>query len=234
MTELRLTEQEIKVTNYLQAKNNQEISWEELVQFSKTPQSVKKNTIQKVVSEIKRKYVRAGLNVPFSVTFKNMTALPICNEDRQAQNLFKESVVTRPLNFKFDPMQVERLNEALDKSEQKFIKIPRLEPKSHQAQLDFILDVFSKRVRTKYGYKQLGDAEWDVFRYIHANPGRIISINELRDKVVFPQYGSKLPPKWYDTVMRIVNNLRRQVDGLKVRLMTIGAFNSGETGYIFQ
>ena len=116
----------------------------------------------------------------------------------------------------------------------KFIKIPRLEPKPHQAQLDFILDRNTKRVKTKNGYKQLNDPEWDMFKYIHANPGRIISINELRDKVVFPQYGSKLPARWYDTVMRIVNNLRRQVDGLKTRLMTIGAFNAGETGYIFQ
>lgn len=41
-----ITEQEIKIINYLSDKTGKEICWEELVQFSKNPQSVKLKTIK--------------------------------------------------------------------------------------------------------------------------------------------------------------------------------------------
>lgn len=201
MTGLKLTEQEVKITHYLQTKNGDEVLWEELAQFSKEPQHVKKNTIQRTVSEIKRKYSLSGLPVPFNVSFKSLP-------------------VPAPI-----PPPVEQKLVWIQKAAEP-VKETR-----HPAQIDFELDRNMKRVRTKYGYKLLNDSEWDVFKYIHANPGRVIPISELRDKVVFPQYGSKLPARWFDAIMRIINNLRRQVDGLGNRLLTV---KSGETSYLFQ
>lgn len=102
----------------------------------------------------------------------------------------------------------------------------------HQAQLDFAIDiVYSKKVRTKYGLHQLNDNEWDVFKYFYDNVGRLIPLSELRDKIVFPNYGSKLPARWFDSIMRVVNNIRKQIIGIDKRLLTV---KSSETSYIFQ
>jgi hypothetical protein len=59
----------------------------------------------------------------------------------------------------------------------------------------------------------------------------LIGISELRDKVVYPNYGAKLPARWFDAIMRIVNHMRRQVIGLDGRLLTV---KGPETTYLFQ
>jgi hypothetical protein len=49
-----LTEQEIKITDFLILKGEAIVYWEELAQFAKDPQNVKLKTIKRAVSEIKR------------------------------------------------------------------------------------------------------------------------------------------------------------------------------------
>src|SRR3990172_7009572 len=68
-TEVKLTDQEAKVVNYLNSRNGQKVAWEELAQFSKNPTSVKIKTTKKVVSEVKRKFSQANLPTPFEVSF---------------------------------------------------------------------------------------------------------------------------------------------------------------------
>lgn len=198
---IKLSDQEIKITEYLSLRNGKNVSWEELVQFAKDPSNVKLKTIKKVVSEVKRKYRDAGFPTPFKVEFVSL-----------------QSVDPVPKEQKLIQIQIARPFEAR----------PVLVP---PAQKDFELDRNTKRVKTKFGFKQLNDSEWEVFKYIHLNTGRIIPISELRDKVVYPLYGSKLPARWFDSIMRIINNLRRQVDGLGNRLLTVKA---DETSYLFQ
>lgn len=207
MSDLKITEQDSRIINYLSSKNGQEVSWEELAQFSKDPQNVKLNTIKKTISEIKRKYKESMFPLPFNVSFVSL--VPV------AQQTAKSEV----------------------KAEQKLVRVikegsPKANLPKPQAQIDFVMDPLGfKRVRTKYGIHQLNDSEWDMFKYLHKNAGKLVSISELRDNVVYPNYGSKLPARWFDAIMRIVNNMRRQIVGLDKRLLTV---KSEETCYIFQ
>ena len=59
MDNIRLTEQENKISNYLIAKNGQTVFWEELAQFAKEPQKVKLKSIKRTVSEMRRKFFAA-------------------------------------------------------------------------------------------------------------------------------------------------------------------------------
>lgn len=213
-TELKITDQELKIINYLNSKTDQEVPWEELAQFAKDPQSVKLKTIKKSVSEIRRKYSTNNLPVPFNVRFISLVEKPATN-------------VAPVISPKLEP-------------EQKLVRVAlgvggalaKKDETKHQAQIDFALDHLGfKKVRTRYGSHQLNDNEWDVFKYFYANPGKLISLSELRDNVVFPNYGSKLPARWFDSIMRIVNNMRKQVVGLDKRLLTV---KGQETSYIFQ
>ncbi len=197
--QVHLTEQDTKIIDYLQSHNNKNIAWEELAQFSKSPTTVKLNTIKKAVSEIKRKYSQANLAIPFNVNFISMAQKNFINNNA----LNKVSKITLPTNV---------------------VK--------HQAQLDFSPDSLGfKKVRTHTGIYQLNDTEWAMFKYFYQNPGRVIPISELRDKLCYPNFGSKLPPRWFDSIMRTINGLRRQVIGLNKRLLTVKGF---ETSYLFQ
>lgn len=200
--QLKLTNQEVNIVNYLQSKT--ETAWEELAQFAKNPTLVKKKTIQKAVSDIKRKYQLAGMNAPFNTKFTSLV------ETKPAAKLDQRLVQVKKTlggNLVLATNQV------------------------HPAHADFVLDRNAHRVRTKFGIHILNNNEWDVFEYIHKNVGRVLTISELRDKVVFPQYGSKLPMRWFDAIMRIINNLRRGVPGLNKRLLTV---KGDETSYLFQ
>ena len=199
-TELKITERENQIINYLSNKDGQEVSWEELVQFAKDPQSVKIKTVKKTISEIKRKYNAKNLPAPFNVNFTSLLNREINTPVPEIKQ--KLVLVSKPVNTK------------------------------HQAQIDFAIDdVYTKKVRTRFGLHQLNDNEWYVFKYFYSNVGKLIPISELRDKVVFPNYGSKLPARWFDSIMRIINCLRKQVIGLDKRLLTV---KSSETSYIFQ
>lgn len=202
---LHLTNQEINIINFL-TSSKQDVSWEELIQFSKNPQTVKLKTVKKTISALKRKYSLAGMPFPYTHKFYSL-ATPN-----------KKSIVP----------------------EQKLVQIKStpngniipVNSSTYSCQVDFKLNRNTKSVVTIYGSSLLGDNEWDVFKYFHNNPERIIKLSELRDKVVFPQYGSKLPARWFDSISRIVQKLRRQVPTLKSRLMTITGLE--ETSYMFK
>src|ERR1700748_3777879 len=72
-TTLKLTSQEQKIINYLSSKN--EVSWEELSSFAKDPKNVKLQTLQKVVSDVKRKFKNVGLPIPFSCNFTRISSI---------------------------------------------------------------------------------------------------------------------------------------------------------------
>ncbi len=216
-TTLKLTNQEVNIINYLKANAN--VSWEELVQFAKDPQTVKLKTIKKAVSEIKRKYAAAGLPVPFDTKFSSLaeiTPKQIIN----TTHLDKEDFLGLPV--------ISNTKQTLVK----VVKVPEAKPTKLPAQIDFAPDPLGfKKVVTKFGSYQLNDSEWDMYKYFYNNVGKLISLSELRDQVMFPNYGSKLPARWFDAIMRVVNNLRRQVKGLDTRLLTV---KGTETSYIFQ
>jgi hypothetical protein len=206
MNDVKLTKQEQQVVNYLCSKNNSKIFLEELAQFAKDPQNVKRKTILRTVSEIKKKYQMAGGLIPFNVTFGSLVSEI-------------DKMTPQPL------VQVKRTPAG------NMMKVDANKPPIHPAHVDFVLDYTYRRVRTRNGYCQLNENEWEVFKYIHTHVGRIIPISELRDQVVYPKYGSKLPARWFDAIMRIINNLRRQVSGLNQRIMTV---KGAETSYLFQ
>lgn len=249
-TSVRLTEQETKIVDYLTAKTSGNVYWEELAQFSKSPQTVKLKTIKRAVSEIRRKYVDAGQPNPFSIQ------LVACPSDRSIDTsavVIKQEEPKDDPSTEIDGLYIQSLCNAPVQSvpeQQKLVQIKRMpmptinkasdgaaiavaQPTAGvpQAHIDFVLDRNMKRVRTKYGYHLLNDSEWDAMVYVHSNVGKVIPQSELRDKVVYPQYGSKLPARWFEAIGRIIGNLRRQVPGLDKRLLTV---KGEETSYLFQ
>lgn len=235
-TQLKLSDQETKVVNFLTSRNNSNVFWEELAQFAKDPQTVKLKTIKKTVSEIRRKYSAAGLSAPFSVTFHTMSPEsdgPKPSDD-SAEMTINAIEMDNLLSSPPAPSKPQVLVQVKRIATDSVVAVP---PPSNPvapapaAHTDFVIERNYKRVRTKFGSHNLNDSEWEVFKYFHTNAGKLIPISELRDKVVFPQYGSKLPARWFDAIMRIVNNMRRAVPGLDRRLLTVKGV---ETTYLFQ
>ena len=213
-TLVKLTDQEAKVTNYLNSRNGQKVAWEELAQFAKDPTTVKIKTTKKVVSEVKRKFSQANLPAPFEVSFYSLAPEPAPVKTVTATDIAQAEQVL---------VQVKRTPGGNI--------IPAGSTKS-PAQIDFAIDPLGfKRVKTRSGTYQLNDSEWDMFKYFYNNVGRLVTISEIRDKLMFPNYGSKIPARWFDAIMRVINNLRRQVLGLDGRLLTV---KGAETSYLFQ
>jgi hypothetical protein len=227
--QVKLSEQETKVVDYLVPRSNDTVNWEELAQFAKDPQNVKIKTVKKTVSEIKRKYVAAGVPVPFDVKFKSIPPVEeVKTEEKPVQtigDLIKEKLGPS-FNFSQNLVQIKRIPAG-----NTIVMDGKNNHTTLAAHVDFVLDRNTKRVKTKFGSHLLNDSEWEVFKYIHSNAGRIIAISELRDKVVFEHYGSKLPARWFDSIMRIINNMRRAIPGLERRLLTVKGV---ETSYLFQ
>lgn len=221
-SQVKLTKQEIKVVDYLVPRSGKKVYWEELAQFAKDPQTVKIKTVKKTVSEIKRKYATIGVAEPFKVSFASLTQADDKVEEKPVQtigDLIKEKLSTNLVQIKKTPDG----NTIVVDGKNNTSTLP--------VHVDFVLDRNTKRVKTKFGSHLLNDSEWEVFKYIHSNAGRIIAISELRDKVVFEHYGSKLPARWFDSIMRIINNMRRAIPGLERRLLTVKGV---ETSYLFQ
>jgi DNA-binding response OmpR family regulator len=234
--QLKVTDQEFRVIDYLVSKNNKTVCWEELAQFAKDPQTVKLKTIQKTVSEIRRKYASANALVPFNVTFSNIASLLPTPED-ETVDIVDPDYLMQPQDklAPAAPRPMVKIKRVADTSEATNKKpSDNTTPSSIHtvaAHADFILDVNMKRVKTRTGFYKLNDNEWEVFKYLHANVGHIVTLSELRDKVVYPQWGSKTPARWFNSIMSIVNNIRRQVIGLDGRLLTV---KGTETSYLFQ
>jgi len=233
--DIKLTEQETRVVDFLRSKTNGSAHWEELAQFAKSPQTVKLKTIRKTVSEIKRKYLAAGQSVPFNVNLSTMQV-----EEEEAPQEVSPPLLTTTIG----DLIRQKLEPALTPHQpQNLVQIKRTPagntmivnsnnaPSLLPAQLDFALDLASKRVKTRYGSHLLNENEWEVFKYFHAHAGKLVPISELRDKVMYENYGSKLPARWFDSIMRVINNMRRQIPGLEHRLLTV---KGAETSYLFQ
>jgi hypothetical protein len=233
--QMKLSEQEIKVLDYLTARNNSVVYWEELAQFAKNPQTVKLKTIKKTVSEIKRKYATLGAPVPFSVEFNTMGTENESEEVTDIQPINLDMLVPVEQSKPQTLVQIKRTTTSLVPTSVQSTPLTATVVLSTSnvpaAHTDFVLDRNTKRVKTKFGSHLLNDNEWEMFKYLHNNTGRVIDISELRDKVVYPQYGSKLPPRWFDSIKRIIGNLRAQIPSLKDRLRTV---KGTETGYLFQ
>jgi hypothetical protein len=207
MSEVKLTNIETKLVNHLINKNGGEVTLQELAPFAKDPTTVKRVTVLKWISDVKKKYREAGQPVPFSVVFTTPTdAKPVVPPEQKLTQIRKTP-----------DGNIMRVNPA--------------SPVVPPAHIDFVLDFCTRSVKTKLGSFKLNDSEWNVLKYLHANVGKVISLSELRDKVVFPQFGSKLPPRWFNAIMNQINTIRRQVPGLKTRIMTI---KGEETAYLFQ
>lgn len=233
---LKLSDQETKVINYLNGKST--AHWEELAQFAKDPHTVKLKTIKKTVSEIKRKYAEYGVPTPFNTVFSTLVSenKEVENDDTliNAMNMLVNTDGTVNASALADAqvlVPIKRtITTVLSAPAPAPVSVPSV-AQQHPAHADFFLDRAMKRVRTKLGNHNLNDNEWEMFKYFHSNVGKLIPISELRDKVVYPQWGSKTPARWFDSIMRIINNLRRQVPGLDRRLLTVKGI---ETSYLFQ
>lgn len=228
-TQVKLTEQETKVVDYLVPRTGKRVYWEELAQFAKDPQTVKIKTVRKTISEIRRKYAAVGVAEPFNVSFASLTQAEEPKvEEKPVQTI--GDLIKEKLGHKFDLSQ--NLVQIKKTPAGNTIVVDGKNSSSQlPAHVDFVLDRNTKRVKTKFGSHLLNDSEWEVFKYIHSNAGRVIAISELRDKVVFEHYGSKLPARWFDSIMRIINNMRRAIPGLERRLLTVKGV---ETSYLFQ
>jgi len=216
---INLSKQEKSIYNYLKDKNNQEIVWEELKQFTKDPTSVKKGTIQKTVSEIKRKFKLAELSFPFEIKFVDKlpaVLLPHKNESKEEEIIPKQQLVK--VRKTIGGRTVAESDTRPD------------------AQIDFPPDPnkYVRRVITRNGAINLNEPEWEVYKYFYENTGKKISIIDLRDKVTFYKkpFG-QLPANWRESIQRIVQNLRKQL-GLNGRLITIPSVPGQETMYMFE
>lgn len=224
MSDVKLTDQETRVIAFLTTKGDGPVHWEELAQFAKDPQTVKLKTIQKVISDLKRKYLQANVPFPYNGKFISLNA-PVKEAPKAPQTI--GDLIKEKLDLKKEQtlVQIKRTPAGT------VVKVDASDGNKPMAHVDFVLDPNTRRVRTRYGFHLLNEREWDVMKYLHANVGRVIPISELRDKVVYEKYGSKLPPRWFDHIKAIIGNLRAQVTGLRDRILTVKGV---ETSYLFQ
>ena len=198
-----LTAQEQNIVDFL--KDKEEAYWEELAQFSKDPTRVKLKSIKRAVSEIKKKYKDNNMECPIKT---------------------KLSLLSNK--------QMQKSEDAITVNNQILVKVPRPQVVDtvKQCHKDFAINKFNRQIRSKDGIRTLNDDDFIVFEYIYSRPEKVITMEELRDEVVYPKYGSKLPARWWDSIGRRVNNIRRLVPELQNRLMTVKT--GVGTGYIFQ
>ncbi len=96
---------------------------------------------------------------------------------------------------------------------------------------DFIVKSFTHQILTKSGIYALNNEEFEIFNYFHSNRNKFISLEELRDKVCFPKFGSKLPARWFSSIQRRVSHIRHQIPEARDKILT--AKQNNNTGYIF-
>lgn len=247
---MHFTTQEQHVIQYLCGR--EEVFWEELAQFCKDPINVKLRTVQKVVSDIKKKYRTMHKKCPFECKFGYLgehVDEPAIEKETVIHNGQTLTKVIRPPQYtpegypkgnpRFDheaKNALERTKKDLKRGEE-FQKELRKEFDKQEAtpqhQVDFSLKKYDHKVVSRSGIHSLSDDDFDVFAYLYDNHEKIITIEELRDKVVYPLYGSKLPARWWDSIQRRINNVRRAVPELKNRIFTVKTENNG-TGYLFK
>lgn len=205
-----LTEQESKFLTYIKSKQANKIAYEEFAQFAKDPQAVKMKTIQRVISEIKKKLSES--NSPDVDTIKHISFYSLGADSSKPKTIKTSIIIDSPV------------------AGQSLVKIER--PKQ-TVKDEFALDIPNRRVKTKSGSYSLNEREWEVFKYLHENAGRIIKQSEIKDKVLFHNWGSKTPARWFTVIQGVIGNIRKQVTGINTRLLTVRV-GGEESGYLFQ
>lgn len=217
---MNLTQQEKNILQFLQSK--QKIYWEELAQFSKNPSTVQLKTIQKVISDLKKKYRERGLPLPFNTIIERM---PTTNEIKQTDTtMFNGQLLVKVNSRKSAPSNVEAqtLTQASD---------AKPNYNKEKTNIGLILKYLSKQVITNSGIFNLNHEEFELLTYFVNNAQKFVSLEELRDQVCFPKFGSKLPSRWFSSIQRRISNIRNQIPETKNRLLT--ARQDGISGYIF-
>jgi hypothetical protein len=201
--ELKLSDQEQKIINYLATK--EQVAWEELAQFGKNPTSVKRVTLLKVVSELRKKYASVGLATPFNCKFVDLNKTVQVKTNSASPEIIPAKVVAPA---------VVQMRKTLGG------KMVRADDHTPDAHLDFVLDNFNKRVKTKSGWIALNESNFELFQIFHQNVGTPLSKEDLKNKV-WPQWGSKVPASWWTNLASRMTDLRTYLPELKFRLNRI-------------
>ncbi|HVI42718.1 MAG TPA: hypothetical protein VM577_19090 [Anaerovoracaceae bacterium] len=185
---ISLTPQELKIVSFLQTKKSVKV--DDLFQFAKP--GVKIKTLQKIISDLKRKYKLADI------------AFPKC------EIKFKAQTKIEPKEIKVE----QKLIQVVKKKPEPIPELPRF-------QLDFKLNYNRRQVITREGTFTIDNIDdWEMLKFFWKNPDRRIPIEELKD-LYWHNWGSKTPSRWMDSITRRVTKLRRAVPPLIGRLITV-------------
>lgn len=228
---VKLSPQETKIVEYLQ--NKQTEYWENLAQFAKNPTTVKLKTIQKIISDLKKKYKEDNANLPFNCELKSLISSVDNGKFTPKADPSKETIVHNDQvlvkvrsQTKFAEAH-KKLAEAVP-----LIKTEIQPIASKPSVPDFTVKHFAHQVVTRTGIYNLNSDDFEVFEYLITRRGKVINLEELRDKVCFPNWGSKMPSRWFESIQRRINNIRRLIPETKHAILTVKLENT--TGYLFQ
>lgn len=186
---ISLTPQELKIINFLQTKKS--IKVDDLFQFAKP--GVKLKSLQKVISDLKKKYKTAGISFP------------------QCEIKFSKPEIKETKEIKLGN---QKLIQVSKKKEEVIPELPRF-------QQDFKLNYNRRQVITREGTFTLDNMDdWEMMKFFWKNPDRRIPIEEMKD-LYWHNWGSKTPSRWMDSITRRVTKLRRAVPPLVGRLITV-------------
>jgi len=214
---IALTLQELKIINF--CDNKSVVFWEHLAQFGKDPATIKKTTLQKVISDIKRKYKEMNVECPLKSSFKDM------NDMSTVQNKLSKQM-SLPIN---ETLGVAQISLDSKKPIQHLVQIkttpsgniiPVGQEQVLSAQKDFVMDRAWRRVRTKSGIYPLLQDEFDMLQHLVKNAEQLVPMESLKD-IIYPNFGSKIPPRWFDSISRMFTKLRKSVPEVRTRLHTI-------------
>ena len=206
-TILKITNQEQQFINHCSGKSV--IAWEELAQYAKSPTTVKLKTLQKAISDLKKKYRDAGLPLPFICSFVSLLE----------QNV---PVETKPIEQKLVQLRTTKGGN--------WVAIDDVQPDAH---IDFKLEPYYKRVRTRTGIINLSDNEWELFNLFHANIGKMFSMDDIKN-VVYKDFGSKTPHCWAQSIKRTLTNLRTNIRELKTDNRLVCVMGGNTTFYMLK
>jgi hypothetical protein len=230
---MKLSQQEQSFLTYLIPRA--EVYWEELVQFCKNPATVKLKTVQKVISDLKKKYKDNNQALPFHCTFKSMqtqTQNPkMVSTGETSEYLGQKLVQIKRPTKQAEAMLPPGFVWTTDSKPIAEMRVIEIEKPSTINAFDFILKSFTQQIVTKSGVYALNHEEFELFNYLFNNKSKFISLEELRDKVCYPKYGSKLPARWFSAIQRRVSHIRQHIPETRNRLLT--AKQNNNTGYIF-
>lgn len=221
-TTLKITNQEAQIITHCAGKKV--VPWEELAQYAKEPTTVKLKTLQKAVSDLKKKYRDANLPIPFDCSFVSLVSLPADQETKPvpAPAISTQSKTDTKPEQKLVQLRITRGGN----------RVPA-DDRTPDAHIDFKLEPFYKRVRTRTNAINLSDNEWELFKLFHANLGKKFSVEDLKN-VVYENFGSKTPHNWADAIKRTLTKLRTNIRELKTSNRLMCSIGSDTTYYMFE